>query len=107
MSRDAALTQTTSGWWEVELFEPTEMPSGEIRMKGHSYPITAAKRDELYADDEEAVAHAKASIPPEHWQLVNAVVETARKRAAVHAYCCPDPGPLRDYLDTPSEALRP
>lgn len=30
--RDAALTVTTSGEFEVELFQLTEMPSGEMRM---------------------------------------------------------------------------
>jgi len=30
--RDAALSQTTSGWWEVELFELVELPSGDVRM---------------------------------------------------------------------------
>lgn len=31
-TRDAALTRTTNGWWEVELFERTELPSGVVRM---------------------------------------------------------------------------
>jgi hypothetical protein len=30
--RDAALGRTTSGWWEVELFEMVTLPSGEQRM---------------------------------------------------------------------------
>lgn len=34
--RDAALTLTTSGEWEVELFEMVEMPFGEMRM-GHAF----------------------------------------------------------------------
>lgn len=31
-TKDAALAPTTSGWWEVELFELTAMPTGEQRM---------------------------------------------------------------------------